>query len=373
MCAAVPNVAPSDSFITIAVFAFLVGSLSLCMPCAPTCLCGRATPIVMSIAVAATHITLFALAVQAMLKATAAVDTTSVSWSASDMANALAAFASINAPSAHLLFKASFSAPLAMIDVVAGIATGPIGAIVVCIAVAILLLVAASKNGGGDSCKCSDTQCGGCACNCCNCVGSSGYSGGSSFWYGPPWWWYWFPQYSYYSGNAYYRDRSRPPPPTVIVVQSPLQDPPRQQVLPVGVIASAPPACMPAPEVPSDKLICAKRETSFIESATTALNEDPLPCETDAAERPTSAKAGASALVQESYQIPEHGQAAVEEWQGGTRSVLHASPPPAEMYDNPHKWSQCGALTCVQLILACVVIGLTVSSWKTFNCIVLSV
>lgn len=337
----------------------------------------------MSIATGVVHVILFALAVQAMVAATLSTDTTSVSWTSENMAGALASFVSINTPSSPLLLKTSFSAPFTLVDVVAGVATGPIGVIIVCIALAILLLIAGSKNssGGSSNCKCDDISCPSlaCNCNCCECATSTSHGGGS-FWYGPPWWWWWWSQPTYYShGSAYYSRRGgAAPAPTVIVVGSPLlqQGLPQQQGQLLGPTPapSAPPRAEYNPSLAKvtqddskglttvgageeDPVAPASAAFDAIPSMPAKSLDDsyqrqPAPVSTWGESPPSFSSAGSSAAVPQPELLGGH--------------------PPYEAYDNPHKWKQCGALTCVQLILACVVIGLTVSSWKTFDCIVLA-
>lgn len=401
-CTAVPVVAPSASFVTVAVFSFLVGSLALCMPCAPTCLCGRATPVIMSIATGMVHIILFALAVQAMVAATLSTDSTSVSWSSAEMASALASFVSINTPSNSLLLKTSFNAPLTLVDVVAGVATGPIGVIVVCVVLVVLLLIAGSKNGGGggSSSNCNCASCSpnvSCVCNCCDCATGTTRGGGVHFWYGPPWWWWWWQPHYYSSGRYYSRGEAAAPAPTVIVVSSPLllQGPPpqvSQPLVPQQQGQSLGPA--PAPTAPP----CLLDDDPSLLKGTGALegkyptmagqggaSEDPVAPAYDGIPPVGASKKSTLPGYQEQFasgQPAAAGQAVVT-WgepplsgAGGvvSRPAQHTDEqqPVAEPYDNPHKWRQCGALTCVQLILACVVIGITVSSWKTFDCIVLA-
>jgi hypothetical protein len=125
-CTAVPTVVPPPSFVATATFAFIFGVLSLLAPCAPTCICGKRTPLFAIILGVTLHVILFAAATQSLTSLVSEVDATSVTWSKADMAVVLAEFTSIHTPSNELLLKTSFSAPFTLVDIVGGIATGPV-------------------------------------------------------------------------------------------------------------------------------------------------------------------------------------------------------------------------------------------------------
>ena len=162
---------PSSGLIGIAVIAFLIGTCSLCTPCAtPTCCCGRASPTIACVAAFLTHLALFSAAAAALTAAAATARHTIDGWSDADMGRALAAAMAGAGPTARVLFATGSLAPLKPFDILAGehvsrgrgsvvraegskalwrpagIATGPIG--FVGLALVVLVVVACGATGG---------------------------------------------------------------------------------------------------------------------------------------------------------------------------------------------------------------------------------
>lgn len=176
---------PSGRLIAIAIVAFLIGSCSLCTPCAtPTCICGRASPAVACSGAFVLHLALFSTAAATLTATIAAVGRRRGDWGVAEMASALRDAVAGGAPAAHVLLKAGAIRPFEGIDVVAGIATGPVGLIVLAVTAALAALLAfasvcsgGSSSGGSGRCK-GDLEClscsggGGAALPSCSCVGA---------------------------------------------------------------------------------------------------------------------------------------------------------------------------------------------------------
>ena len=55
-------------------------------------------------------------------------------------------------------------------------------------------------------------------------------------------------------------------------------------------------------------------------------------------------------------------------------AVLHQIIPLfVQVLSNPLRWQQCMLLACSQVVFACAVIGVSISSWKAYDCIQLTV
>ena len=208
-CDEVGNVTPQSNFVAIAVVAFIVGACSLCTPClTPTCCCGKPSPTIVCVGAFALHLGLFCVAAMTLTSSVAAVNARAGGWSSATMGVALAATVSGSPSSAHVLFKPQSMRPFLAIDALAGVATGPVGLILVIIV--LLVLGSGGKGGGkGPSMDCSLDCCGGnCASSCgslCQCVANScsnticgihchvpdcSFCSSPSFWWGPAWWWW---------------------------------------------------------------------------------------------------------------------------------------------------------------------------------------
>lgn len=141
------DMSPPSALIGIAVIAFLIGTCSLCTPCAtPTCCFGRASPTIACVTAFLTHLALFSAAAAALTAAAATAKHTIEGWSDADMRRALTAAMAGAGPTARVLLATSSLAPLKPFDILAGIATGPIG--FVGLALVVLVVVACGATGG---------------------------------------------------------------------------------------------------------------------------------------------------------------------------------------------------------------------------------
>ncbi len=204
ICSALPMAIPSGAFVGVATVSFIAAVLAMCAPWSPTFLCGKITPHAM---VAAMNTLFVALLVRAaiLMRAEQEAAVLTVEWGATQMASALHAFCQSSAQNAHILLMTSVSVPYMWLDITGGMATGPIGLVIVSIVVAIM--VCRSKSGSNSSNSSSSNS------SCCCGGGSTAVTpyhggGGSSFYfnymmwsywlYGPPYWSPYYRPYGYY-------------------------------------------------------------------------------------------------------------------------------------------------------------------------------
>jgi hypothetical protein len=256
-----------------------------------------------------------------------------------------------------------------------------IGLVIVCIALTVLLLIAASKNSNSSSSSCSCSSSNICSCTegCCDCCCTSGSSIGPhlysyNFWYGPPWWYYWWPTSSYSYRSAITAQRPAP----AAVISCPAQESnfsncsaaqrsaaPSHSTQLATVLPSAPPATDLGPT--SDRK---GRSSSDNHRRLDYEDEDPRATDSLAVEWKAP---GQHTFAQDGIELRESFPVLLTQGDAPVAPVtirLQQLPPPP-VFDNPHKWKQCGVVSCVQVVLALAIVGIAVSSWKTFGCIVL--
>lgn len=382
VCTKVAAVLPSSTVTVLAILSFFAAALSLCAPWAPSCLCGRASPAIMSFVGVVTHLLFFSLTVQVLascecrgdvrvshcprlialhfISATTSLD---VSWSLESMEAALLAFTSITTKSNRLLFIARFSVPFVAEDVAAGIATGPIGIVVVCLAIIVMLLIAAHRSGRdvGNCTRCTPVRL---SCSCCQAA--SGF-GGVNFWYGPPWWWWYWLLLRDPVSRSRESVQASVPTTTVVIVQAPAHVRPAarmQSLHGVREIPEAPLPSAPPPDAPTHRSDDLCEDPSSPDAYPVAPSE----CYTSTS-CPTSVGPD-HADSHETQPMLDRGGIntdTIDLPSAGGRNSDAAQP-----YSNPNQLKQFAGIVCVQLVFACIAVGMIAGSWKRVDCITLA-